>query len=250
MNDKRAEEIRQFQDCVFYPQERPLDLDVKKGVHPFVTISRQAGAGGHTLAQALLVQMDKEKDPLFQGWRMFDHELCMKILRDSNLKVPLESLLKEEYQTQIEEILLGLMTDESPQETVIKKTFETIRALATFGKVILVGRAGSCVTEGLPSGVHVRLAAPEPNRLRRMADLLHLSSEKAVRKALNKQDQDRARLVKDYFNKNIDDPLLYDTVWNTGRVPMETIASCIIAVVRQRVSSVQAGSVPVQTSLH
>lgn len=228
--------VEQFLKGVSYEMERLQRSDLKNGHHPFVTISRQAGAGGHSLAEALLARMGKEPDPLFRGWQVFDQELCRKVLEDPGLKVSMRSLLTEEYRTQVEDLLAGVIVGESPQGTVIKRTFETLRVLAAFGKVILVGRAGSCVTAGLPLGVHVRLVAPEPMRVRRMSDLLHQGPEDA-RKTVHKQDLDRARLVKDYFSREIDDPLLYDVVWNAGRVPMETAASCIIALVRQRVSS-------------
>lgn len=235
-----SQPVEQFLKSIYYEVGRSRSPDLKNGHYPFVTISRQAGAGGHSLAEALLTRMEKEPDPLFKGWQMFDQELCKRISEDPKLKVSMQSLLTEEYRTQVEDLLAGMVVGESSQEAVIKKTFETVRALATFGKVILVGRAGSCVTAGLPLGVHVRLAAPEPGRIRRMSERLHLSPEDAVRKMVRKQDQDRARLIKDYFSKDIDDPLLYDAIWNTGNVPMEIIASCIITIIQQRVSSNQA----------
>ena len=232
-----SQQVERFVKGICYKAERSRNPNLKNGHYPFVTISRQAGAGGHSLAEALLTRMEKEPDPFFKGWQMFDQELCKRISEDPKLKVSMQSLLTEEYRTQVEDLLAGMIVGGSSQEAVVKKTFETVRTLATFGKVILVGRAGSCVTVGLPLGVHVRLVAPEPVRIQRMSDRLHLSPEDAVRKAVRKQDQDRARLVKDYFNRDIDDPLLYDTVWNTGRVPVESVASCIITMIQHRISS-------------
>jgi hypothetical protein len=44
---------------------RPIHLT--RGIHPFVTISRETGAGGHRLAEALLRQMKAvDGNPIFR----------------------------------------------------------------------------------------------------------------------------------------------------------------------------------------
>ncbi len=227
------EEVRQFLDAEIYKPEPQLNIDLHEGRHPFVTISRQTGAGGHTLAKTLLKRMDQEKNPLFDDWQMFDHELCMKILQDPKLKVSLRALLNEEYHSQIADMIYELIEGYSPQSKVVATIFQALRTLATFGKVILVGRAGSCVTRALPGGVHVRLVDAKPNRIRRMEEIFHLTEEQA-KKQVQEQDVARARLVKDYFNRDIEDPLLYDVVWNTDTVPMEMIAEGILQMVKAR----------------
>ena len=231
------EEIRQFLEGAQREGERPWNPDLRNGRHPFVTISRQTGAGGHSLAQALLEEMEKQPDPLFHGWKMFDQELCRLILEDPKLKVSMQSLLSEEYRSQIEDILQTLIEGAATQDAVVRRTFQVLRTLATMGKVILVGRAGCCVTEGLAFGVHLRLVAPEPVRIRRMMRLLNLSSEEEARRVIKRQDADRARLVKDYFNRDINDPLLYNAVWNTDSVALETVAASVIQMIRGRVGT-------------
>ena len=52
---------------------------------------------------------------------------------------------------------------------------------------------------------------------------------------MRKQDHDRARLLKSYFQVDIDDPLQYDVVWNTGAVSFDVIAEPIIGLIKQRV---------------
>lgn len=203
---------------------------------PFVTISRQSGAGGHTLAKALIELMEKEKDKeIFQGWQICDQSLCELIMQDSQLNVSMKSLLAEEYHSKIEEFVLGLLGKRTDQALVMRKLFETIRALAMVGKVIIVGRGGSQVAKGLGIGIHVRLIAPEPVRVRHMSKLLGLSEEEA-RKAVQKQDRDRARLLKESFYIDIDDPLQYDVTWNTNTVSSEAIAQGIVSVIKYRVA--------------
>ena len=205
-----------------------------RGTSPFITISRQAGAGGHSLAEALLRLMERQDDKaLFQGWQILDQQLCEILLQDSLLDVSMQSLLSEEYRSQVRDFVRGLLGQQD-QHVAIRKMFEVIRSLAAVGKVIIVGRAGSHITKRLELGAHVRLVAPEPLRIRRMMRLLNQDEEES-RKAVRKQDHDRARLLKSYFQVDIDDPLQYDVVWNTGAVSFDVIAESIIGLIEQRV---------------
>ena len=47
---------------------------------PFVTISREAGAGGHTLARDILRKLEIVQPGAFsEEWEVFDHKLCAMI---------------------------------------------------------------------------------------------------------------------------------------------------------------------------
>ena len=225
-------DIRGFLDAVAYRGVHPRSPG-RRAYRPFVTISRQTGAGGHTLARVLLQEMNKEDDPLFQGWQVFDRELCEKLMEDPKLHISMQSLLTEEYRSEIEDTILSILGGETPRYTVVKKLFETIRTLATLGGVIIVGRAGMCVTRDLSDGVHLRLVASEATRVKRMTGLLQVG-EKEAREAVSKQDRDRARLVQDYFSRDIHDPLLYNVTWNTDAVSFEAIAASVIAFIKHR----------------
>ena len=232
------EGARGFLDAVAYREAHPRPPG-RPEYHPFVTISRQAGAGGHTLARVLLQAMSQEDDPLFQGWQVFDRELCEKLMEDPRLHVSMQSLLTEEYRSEIEDAIFSVLGGETPRYAVVKKLFETIRTLAALGRAIIVGRAGMCVTRGLPDGVDLRLVASEATRVKRMAGLLQVG-EKEAREAVYKQDHDRSRLVRDHFFRDIHDPLLYDVIWNTEAVSFEAIAASVITLIKQRAAASRA----------
>ena len=227
------EKVRAFIESIHYEEKRGKGLDLKNGRFPFVTISRQAGAGGNSLANAVLEELGARKEDSFQGWQRFNQELCRKIAEEPGLKVPLDSLLKFECRSQVEDMMEEIIVGSTPQDAVNKKIFQLIRTLAAFGKVIIVGRGGVCLTRALPLGIHLRLVAPLEARIKRMADLLSLHEKKAKELVLE-QDKSRARLMKYYCNKNIDDPLLYDAVWNTGTVPLDRIARSIVMLIEKK----------------
>jgi cytidylate kinase len=237
-------ELKAFLDAMSYRETHPVKPDVRMGRFPFVTISRQTGAGGHSLAEALLGAIRQEREALFHGWQMFDHELCKQLVQDPKLHVSMQALLTEEYHSQIEDLLFNMMLGDTPQDIVVKKIFQTVRTLATVGKAIIVGRTGACITRGLLLGVHVRLVASEPSRIRRMMQLLRVSEQEA-REVVQKQDRDRARLVRDYFHRDINDPLLYDVTWNTDTVSLEAIAGSLITLIKDKVQRQQMRTSPV-----
>ena len=206
-------------------------------VRPFVTISRQAGAGGHTLAKALIANFDQRDDKeLFSEWEMFDQKLVAMVADDPDLRVSVEALLGEEYRKAADDFFRQLFTATTHQDIVMDRMFRLVRTIAEVGKAVVVGRAGSEVTRGLGPSVSVRLVAPEDDRVSHMMELNDLSEKKAI-ELIDKYDSGRARMLKRHFRVNIDDPLLYDAVWNTSKVAYEDIAESIATMLETRAAA-------------
>jgi cytidylate kinase len=207
----------------------------KPGVlRPFVTISRQAGAGGHSLAKVLLEKFHAQPDKdLFGDWDMFDQKLVAMVADDPDLRVSVETLLGEQYHRAADDFFRQILTSTTHQDIVMSRMFRLVRTIAEVGKAVIVGRGGSQVTEGLGPSVAVRLVAPEEDRVKRMMEL-HNHSEKKAIEAVDKHDSGRARLLKRHFRVNIDDPLLYDAIWNTGKASYDDIADSIVVMLRNR----------------
>ncbi len=201
---------------------------------PFVTISRQAGAGGHLLSYVILSEFLKyDKQELFQGWHVFDKQLCEVIAQDPQIQDSIETLAREKYTPEFRDFLESLFTGQSSRYTLYKTTFKIVRMLAVIGKVIVVGRGGALVTADLPQGIHIRLVAPESQRVIWMMKRFKLTKEEA-KAAMAKQDSDRKKLIRMFFQRDIEDPHVYDVVWNTGRVGLDVICRNTIELIRAR----------------
>lgn len=206
-------------------------------LHPFVTISRQAGAGGHTLAKALLGTFARQGDTeLFGGWQIFDQELCEIVTRDPAFSKSLDSLLAEEYRTQIDDFFHQVVRSAVDQDYVMARVFEVVRAVASIGRAVIIGRGGSQVTKDMGPGVRLRIVAPEEQRIQRLV-VLHDLDERKARAEARRLDSNRARLLKVHFKVDIDDPTGYDAVWNTGSAPVEDIAEAVVAMLRTRAAA-------------
>lgn len=203
--------------------------------YPFVTISRQAGAGAHTLASELTRQMNqRQAAEVFAGWNLFDVVTYEGFGNDPELQATLDAVAKEEYHSEVTDLCLEIISNLPQQYVVYKKLFTTMRKLAAMGKVILIGRAASCVTRGIPGGIHLRLVAPEAIRVERIMKQEHL--DKAAATAwVHRHDRERAHLVRDFFSRDIEDPLLYDAVWNTDTTSVVEIADITRRMIFKRV---------------
>lgn len=203
-------------------------------IRPFVTISRQAGAGGHTLANTLIEKFEQEPDKeLFGDWEMFDQKLVKMVADDPDLTVSVESLLGEEYHRSAEDFFRQILISSTHQDIVADRIFSLVRLLAEVGKAVIVGRAGSEVTRDLGPSASLRLVAPEKIRLARMMEL-HGHNAKEAAEKMRRHDAGRARLLKRHFRVNIDDPLVYDATWNTAEASFEAIADSVIAILKDR----------------
>ena len=98
-------------------------------------------------------------------------------------------------------------------------------------------RSSTLLTHDLPLGIHVRLEASMESRVKRMIPVLG-SDAKKVRQVIEEKDKAKAELVKTFFHKDIRDPLLYDIVWNTDRVPIAEIAKLLIEMIRDKAAGV------------
>ena len=228
------DKLASFIDSLHYHEKSGSEIDPKKGRFPFVTISRQAGAGGNALAAALEEKIQKlHGEPLFREWQLCGQQLCQMIGQDPKLKDLVESLRRTEYHSQAEDMLSQLIYGGSSQDLVVKKMFHLMRAFALHGKVIFVGRGSTLLTRDLPLGIHVRLEASMESRVKRMMPEFG-PDEKKVRRVIEEKDKAKAELVKTFFHKDIHDSLLYDVRWNTDRVSIDEIADLLIVMIRRK----------------
>ncbi len=209
------------------------DAPSRDGEHAFVTISRQAGAGGHSLADRIIELFDSQDSELFNGWKVYDQRLCEIVAQDPVMKKELDSLLAEEYRTPAGDFFRQVIAPTVDQDVLMARVFEVIRAVAATGKAVIVGRGGARVTADVPYGVHLRLIAPEEVRLQRIMER-DGTDRQTARDRARRLDANRARLHKVRFMVDIDDPTGYDAVWNTGSAGIDEIADAVFTLVLNR----------------
>lgn len=200
-----------------------------RGHQPFLTISRQAGAGAETVADLLTQKLNAKSGKEEQPWTVFDKNLIGKVLDDQNMPHEIARHVHEDKDTTLQSLVGELLGIHPSMWTIFHHTSDTILKLARIGRSIIVGRGGNIITAKLKGGLHVRLIAPESARLAHLKSHFKMD-DKAAEKYLHDEDAGRRRYVKSNFDKDIDDPLLYDAVLNTSTLGFERTADVIAAM--------------------
>lgn len=205
----------------------------KKDKHiekPFVTISYEVGAYGISVVENLCQYLQKHDKGKENAWKVVDKDLAEKVVNDCELP---ESSLKYFSESTVSDVEDGFeyMVGLHPTRlTLVYSLNRIIFRLAQAGYVIIVGRGANIVTSKLSHGVHVRLIGSIENRVRYFKEYFKIG-EKEAREFVIKENHRRAKYFRKYFDRNINDSLLYDSVINTDRLSVQDIVREIGALV-------------------
>jgi cytidylate kinase len=219
------------------------------GETPFlrcVTVSRQSGCGALFFAEELAACLQARLPKGARPWTVFDRTLVEAVLRDHHLPARLASFMPEDRVGQLHDIIEDLFSLHPPTETLVRRTSETILHLASLGNAIIVGRGANLIAARLPGMLHVRLVGSLEHRIARFRQFDHLDRTDAL-KRIKREDGGRGRYIKEYFGKNVEDPLLYHFVINTDWVPLEAAARTVAAFAQDLAARHTAGTPPQKT---
>lgn len=232
-----------YLDCQVKCSEGVLKRKNERAVQPFVTISRQTGAGGITVGENLIKFLREHDQKATCPWTVFDKNLIQVVLKEHDLPASIEKYMPEQTISESKDWLEELFDLHPSEWTLVHKTSETILHLAKLGDVVLMGRGANLITKQLKSGFHVRLIGSLEKRIKHAADYYQLSQAKAA-KFVDQEDKGRKNYLKKHFDQNIDDPLIYDLILNTDRISCEDAAHIIGEEVLQLREKIRCGLLP------
>ena len=169
-----------------------------------ITISRQMGSGGIPIAQKVAEKL---------GYTLVDGDAIMEVADQYGLT-------RESVEQADEKPPHFVETLDSKHEIALHLIELIILEYALKGNVIIYGRGGQDLLEGIQSVLRVRIIAPFEDRVERWSEREWLDPDRA-RRLVRKNDQQRAGFIKYYFDRDWDDPLGYDLVINTSRLSEE-----------------------------
>jgi len=193
-------------------------------LHTYLAISREAGAGGTTVAEMVGKGL---------GWEVLGKELLDRISQRFHSNRMMLDLVDETPSNWIYDVL-GTWMDSKviPHETYVVQLRRVVLAAAKHASVVFLGRGAQFL---LPreKGFAVRLVAPTPFRIENLRRLKGMTVAEAQR-YLNEADRGRREFGRRFFHHDIADPQLYDLVVNTGRLGLEGAAELILAAMKKR----------------
>jgi cytidylate kinase len=190
---------------------------------PFcITISREAGARGTSVATAIGQQLH---------WPVYDKEILDKIGEEMRRPPRQLEAVDERPGNWLEECLSGLLSYyRVTGDAYFKYLLGTVQALGTVGRCVIVGRGANYILPAATT-LRVRLVASREDRVRVMTAQLGLSEHEAAT-WVGKTERQRVEFVKHYLGKEVSDPHAYDLVLNMSRLSTEDGAEVIVHLLR------------------
>ncbi len=180
-----------------------------------ITISREMGTGAYQIAREVAKKL---RYTLVDGLKIAElasqHGLAPEVMERVDEKPPVyitaEDRLHASYLNTIELILLEC----------VKK-----------GNVILYGRGGQDLLPGFRNLLRVRFIAPFDERVENFAEREWIDPDLA-RDLIRKSDHQRGGFIHFYFDRDWNDPLGYDLIYNTAKLSRSSIVESIVAAAR------------------
>lgn len=195
--------------------------------HPFVTISRQTGAGGVNFPEHIVHHINQENQNTGSKWMYFDKDILEIVLEKHNLPKEIKKFMPEKKVSEFQDVIEQLFKLHPNEHRLITKVSDTILHLSHLGNVVLVGRGSNIITSHSKNGLHLRLIDKLENRIEHIMNFFKLNRVQAL-KLIQAEDKNREKYIKKYFNKDINDSSLYSLVINIGAFKIDDVINLII----------------------
>ncbi len=205
-------------------QKEKLAAAKAPSVHPYVTISREAGIDCVEIAHQIANQ---------RGWKVFDRELLEYIAEQHNWsRIALECVDERTVSWFHETFGKWLDNQLVSQVEFVRKLGKVVLLAAQHESVVIVGRGAQFY---LPreAGLAVRIIAPRKYRMERMMKRLN-SDRQAAESRMDELDRGRAEFVQQYFHRDVAEPHLYDLVINLEHIRRDAAVDLILRGLEQR----------------
>ena len=211
-----------------------MNASVDRPSVDLVTVSREVGAGGSELAEALGREL---------GWPVLDRDIAHRVAGRLALEDATVERLDEHPPTWLARIAnalllappeapVGIETTRILDPDAVARTVDRVIAdAAKEPPLVIVGHGGQLMFADRPGSAHVRLVAPAASRIARLRARYGWDESRAVAE-LERTDRDRIAYVQRYHHRDVRDPQLYDLVINTGRTSIAAAVALIAARVR------------------
>jgi len=180
-----------------------------------ITISREMGTGAFKIVKDVAKKL---KYTLIDGSKIAEfggkYGLTPEILEKVDEKPPV------------------YITAEDRQQAVYLNSIELIILdLARNGNVIIYGRGGQDLLKGIDNILRIRFIAPFEDRVEMLAEREWMDPDLA-RHLIRKSDHQRGGFIHFYFNRDWNDSLEYDLIYNTSQLPSASIVDSIVALAK------------------
>jgi len=179
-----------------------------------ITLSRELGSGGATIAQRVAKEL---------GYRFVDKSTFERILQQYGL-VQFDDLYDSApgFWARLDNTNLQ----------IVSMLNKTILGIARLGNVVILGRGGYAALSGYADVFHVRIQAPSSLRAQRVMASEGLDNVDKARSIVANNDRARAMFVKSFYDADFLTASQFHLVLDTGVIPIDKAVAWITETAR------------------
>ena len=197
---------------------------------PFITISRQYGAGGRELGRRLALEL---------GWKLYDRNLLEEMAKGGEAEAAALGKLEDgSHNAMTDAILMSLGRDYPGHHVYLKQMVAMVTSLGEEGQVVFVGRGAHLV---LPPryGVRIRLIAPLEQRAALISQERAISIEEA-QIWVESADRNQEDMIRRLLHQDLNDVSAYDLVINMADVEIDTAVAVVRTLVERKLGGMSS----------
>ena len=183
-----------------------------------VAISRETGARGGTIGRRVGRKL---------GWQVVDQDLLEFLTQDDQAFAELPPAAREWADHRLDQLLRARVLTNDASVIGLARV---VLLLGAQGEVVLVGRGAGYLLPPATT-LHVRIVAPEADRIAYMAQWQRLTTEEAADE-VRKRDNRRGEFLATHLGCTPNDPYPYDLIVNSSRLGEEPTAELIAQAAR------------------
>lgn len=180
-----------------------------------ITVSREMGTGAYEVSKEIAKRL---KYTLVDGAKIIElapqygisEEVVQRIDEKPPAYITAEDRLHAAHLNMIELIIL-----------------DCVKA----GNAIIYGRGGQDLLAGMGNMLRLRFIAPFEERVERFAEREWIDPDLA-RELIRKSDHQRGGFIHFYFDRDWNDPMEYDLVFNTSRISKASIVETVVSAAK------------------
>jgi len=208
-----------------------------------VTISREYGSGGGEIAARLARRL---------GWQLIDHEIVERVASEMGTSTQEAEAQDEQTEGVLARALTSaayldpaLMVSAPPEafladRQVYRDTVNrVVKAAATRGHVVIVGRGSQVILAQRRDVLHVRIIAPFEKRVAYVMQRERLDQH-AAQSRIKMKDLDRTRHLEIEYDRKPQDAQLYDIVLNISLLDLDSAVEVICSTLQQKAKLLSA----------
>lgn len=202
---------------------------------PVITLSRLTGCDARLVAQNLVDDLNRTYGS--KKWKWIDKDIVYAIAKELNTDSQrIENFYKGNELSSISEMIMAFSGGFISDLRVKKAVRDIVLSLCKTGHIVLIGRGGVSIAQGIKNSLHIRLIAPFYWRVENIMKKNKMDIE-AAEEFILESDKNRFAMIQTFLEKKtviIDH--LFDATINRSSFTVQEISDLILFMFEKKLA--------------